>query len=215
LDKRDGDFGAGGVLKVPTNYLYDASMPSLVAAAGKEGRLYLMNAANLGGYTPGGPDKVLDEEEIGQCWCAPSFFTGANGIGRIVTSGGNSIMVWAITKTSTSVKLVELGSAQIATSNGVNFDPGFFTSISSNGTRPTSENVIIWAVSRPVPGSNVVNLYAFSPKVTKGTLTQIGMFPAGVWNQAGNSDIVPVVANGKVFVGSDGVLTIFGLSAPK
>jgi hypothetical protein len=88
---------------------------------------------------------------------------------------------------------------------GVNHE-GFFTSISSNGTA----NPVIWAVSHPTstPG-NPIYLYAFNPEsVTGGSMQQILMTEAG----KGNSNLVPVVANGEVFVASQGELEIFGLT---
>jgi hypothetical protein len=91
LDAKDMEIGSGGVMAIPTNWpWYPALNPSLVATAGKDGRMFLLNANSLGGYTPGGPDNVLNVQNIGGCWCAPSFFTGPDGIGRIVSSGGNT-----------------------------------------------------------------------------------------------------------------------------
>jgi hypothetical protein len=89
-------------------------------------------------------------------------------------------------------------------------DPGFFTSVSSNGSSP---GAIIWALARPasVPGS--ITLYAFKSEPTSGsTLTTLYEAPAGSWNDThGNADLVPVVANGKVYVASYKQLDIFGI----
>ena len=88
-------------------------------------------------------------------------------------------------------------------------DPGFFTSISSNGT----SNPVIWAVSRPQSaGKYPLFLYAFNPAVGKATLKRLLRMKAGYWpNTGGNSNLVPVVANGQVFVASNKMLDIFGL----
>lgn len=86
---------------------------------------------------------------------------------------------------------------------------GFFTSVSSNG----SANPIVWALSHPVPGlGSVMNLYAFDPEAKGSALKPIFQSPAGTWpNPQNNSNQVPVVANGRVFVASSGQLQIFGL----
>jgi hypothetical protein len=85
---------------------------------------------------------------------------------------------------------------------------GFFTAVSSNGTG----NPIIWAVSHPASGTTgaPIYLYAFNPEsLSGGVMHQIRKIAAGT----GNSNLVPTVANGEVFVGSQGKLEIFGLKA--
>ncbi|MGH6846865.1 MAG: hypothetical protein ACREC0_05355 [Methylocella sp.] len=207
LDKADFEIGSGGVLVTP-------STPPLVLAAGKDGRMFLLNSNSLGGYTPGGPDHVLDMHNIGGCWCAPSYFMGPDGIGRIVSSGGNSVMTWKVMQTGTppTPHLVQEGVGQMATTD---WDPGFFASVSSNGTA-ANHSGIIWSVGRPAIGSTSVTLYAFDAKAVSGTLPLLGQYPAGTWTLDTNASIVPVVANGKVYVASSGgagagILTIFGL----
>ena len=86
-------------------------------------------------------------------------------------------------------------------------NPGFFTTISSNGKRDS----IIWALSHPqnTTGSPLT-LYAFGLKTTG--IETLFNGTAGAWpNLGGNSNLVPVVANGQVFVASNKQLQIFGL----
>jgi hypothetical protein len=86
-------------------------------------------------------------------------------------------------------------------------DGGTFTTVSSNGRQ--AGTAIIWAVGRPLnPSPATVNLYAFAATPLNGTLPLLFSSPAGSW---GNANIVPVVANGRVFVASNKQLTIFGL----
>jgi hypothetical protein len=204
LDAADNEIGSGGVLVIPNS--------PYVVAGGKDGRMFLLNSASLGGYTPGGPDHVLNMQNVGGCWCAPSFFIGSDGIGRVVSSGGNTVTTSKIMATGTppTPQLVQDGTGQISTGTP---DPGFFTSVSSNGT----SSGVIWAVGRPAAGSTSVTLYAFNATSVTGTLPLLGQYPAGTWTGPGNANIVPVVANGKVYVASGGgagagTLTIFGLN---
>jgi hypothetical protein len=208
LDQSDGDLGSGGVLLLPPQ---PGPFPYLAVAAGKAGTMYLLNRPNMGGFTPGGPDNVLDEQTIGPCWCGPSYFTGPDGVGRVVSSGGidpNSavIAVWKV-QTSPTVALVLEGAAPPVASGQ---DGGTFTTVSSNGTQ--AGTAIIWATGRPTdPDSATVNLYAFAAAPSSGTLPLLFSSPAGSWpNTGGNANIVPVVANGHVFVASNQQLTIFG-----
>jgi hypothetical protein len=87
---------------------------------------------------------------------------------------------------------------------------GFFTSVSSNDI----SNAIIWAVQRPAnnkPGD--VTLFAFDPHVAaEGNNSWLFSAPAGTWPHiAAGPNIVPVVANGRVYVASYKQLAIFGL----
>jgi hypothetical protein len=88
-------------------------------------------------------------------------------------------------------------------------DPGFFTSVSSSG----NANPIVWAISRPVSQqSDGIALYGFNPETGKA-MTELFHAAAGAWpNVNGNANLVPVVANGKVYVASYKQLRIFGLT---
>jgi hypothetical protein len=201
LDQSDTDFGSGGALVLPDQ---PGSVPHMAVAAGKDGNLYFMNEDNLGGYSTS-KNNVLGTYGVGGCWCGQSYYSDATG-GRVVTSGGNLVRVWNVqTSPSAALKLVK-GSASIT--NGQ--DPGFFTSVSSNGT----SNAVIWAVSHPQnSGKWPIFLYAFDPAAGKsGTLKRLLRIKAGSWfNPSANANLVPVVANGQVFVTSNKLLEIFGL----
>lgn len=203
LDEGDTDFGSGGVVVLPKS----ASRTPLAAAAGKEGTMFLMHQKNLGGYSPSG-NHVVDSVNIGGCWCGQSYFNAASDSApRIVASGGNSVTVWKIAQ-SHGAKLFQAGSSQGLPGAQ---DPGFFTVVSSKGKSP---GAIIWAVTRPnsVPGN--INLFAIAaePSSSGSPLTTLYQAAAGTWTATGgNANIVPMVANGRVYVASSGQLDIFGL----
>jgi hypothetical protein len=184
-----------------------------VVAAEKYGRLFVLNANNLGGFTPSGPDNVLDFQWTdGQCWCAPSYFMGSDGIGRIVTSSGTTLITWWLWQHGSSTQLVWEGAGFIGPSIQ---DPGFFTSVSSNGAN-TASTGIIWAVGRPNGSTSTtdkVPLYAFAASPSNEVLQLLARLPAGSWPSSNNNaGILPVVANGKVYVASYQQLMIFGLN---
>jgi outer membrane protein assembly factor BamB len=209
LDEQDLDFGSGGVMIIPVQ---QGKFPRLAVAAGKVGMMYLMRQGALGGYTKGA-NKVLQTVDIGQCYCGPSYYLGSDGIGRVVTSGGQQVMVWKIITSSSAAPQLVLESTSAPLNSGQ--DAGFFTSVTSNGTQAGSQ--LIWALSRPSkqnPGA--VQLYAFDPsQVTGGESKTLFIAPAGQWaNGDGNYNIVPMVANGRVYVASYKQLTIFGVAGP-
>ena len=194
LEQNDTDFGSGGVLLPPVQGGLD---PDLAAAAGKDGQLYLIDRDHMNG-------PPLGIYPIGQCWCAPSYFTGSDGNGRIVTSGGSRITTWLLqTSSSRPAALTQAQSTPITSGQ----DPGFLTSVSSNGLQPGS--AVIWAVGRPTDSDPAsVTLYAVDPD--SGAVIHSAI--AGTWpNTGGNANIVPTVADGHVYVASDGELAIFGL----
>jgi hypothetical protein len=136
-----------------------------------------MNEDDLGGYSTK-KNNVLGTYNVGSCWCGQSYFVDpSDGIGRVVTSGQNTIEVF---KVQTSPKPALIGvSRSPAIVGNVQF-PGFFTSISSNGTA----SPIIWALSRPTNASgNPIYLYAFNPESLKGT-TMTTLFHRAAGNLA-------------------------------
>jgi hypothetical protein len=207
LDQSDADFGSGGVLVLPDQ---PGSTPHLAVAAGKVGSLFLMNEDHLGGYSTQ-KNNVLGAVNIGNCWCGQSYFVDpSDGIGRVVSSGGHIVEVWKV-QTSPKPALVKVAAS---TSIVGAQNPGFFTFVSSNG----NANPIIWALSHPTNASgNPLFLYAFNPEsVTSGTMQQLLKVQAGAWpNTTGNSNLVPVVANGEVFVATNKQLQIFGIKSTR
>jgi hypothetical protein len=204
LDQRDMDFGSGGVLVLPDQ---PGSIPHLAVAAGKNGQMYFMDEDKLGGYSTV-KNNVIGIYSIGRCWCGQSYFVDpTDGLARVVSSGGHQVEVWKL-QTSPSPKLTPIGGGTIS---GGQF-PGFFTSVSSNGTA----SPIIWAISRPVsPGANI-GLYAFNPESSEDKFTVLFKAHAGPWpNYQGDVNLVPVVANGKVYVASYQQLEILGLKQGK
>ena len=123
-------------------------------------------------------------------------------------------MTWAPTVSLGKPSLSLVASSPLLETNVQ--DPGFFTSVSSNGTVPNT--AIIWAVGRaacnqPTCSSFHVTLYAFNATPSAGVLPQLWAGVAGSWpNTGGNANIVPTVANGRVYVASNKELRIFGIN---
>ena len=194
LDQEDGDFGSGGLMLLPTQ---PGKFPNLAAAAGKDGNMYILDADKL--------KKNFAAYNVGGCWCGPSYYQDSNGNGRIVASGGSAVTVLVNkgTKKPNFTQVSQYGGI----ANGQN--GGFFTSVSSNGT--TAGSAVVWAVGRPTDNNPAyVDLYAVNPD--NGHLLFSGT--AGQWlNTGGDSNIVPMVANGLVYVAADKTLEIFGTGA--
>jgi PQQ enzyme repeat len=200
LDENDTDFGSGGVMVLPDQ---PGATPHLAVAAGKDGSMFFMNEDNLGGFSTL-TNNVLGTYSVGACWCGESYFVDPkDNAARVVSSGGKSIVVWKLL-TSPAPSLTNVTSSP--TLNTV--DTGFFTSVSSNGMA----SPVIWALTRPTGMQTTISLYAFAPDLGGKTMTQLFLGMAGTWVTNGaNTNLVPVVASGKVFVASYKELVIFGL----
>jgi hypothetical protein len=227
LDSNDLDFSSGGVMLLPPQ---SGKFPDLAVAAGKDGNLYLLNrdawsisgpstAAVLNQLPPTSQTpQAQTDQNLGSCFCGPSYFIGSDGISRIVTSQGASpgnqdgpsslITYQLVPSPSGQPVLSQEGIAPVPT----NPTTSFFTVVSSKGMQAGS--AIIWAVaSTPStkPEFQDVTLYAFDAAARNGTLQPL--FPplrAGTWPINYHTIAVPVVADGKVFVGSNNQLIIFG-----
>jgi hypothetical protein len=203
LDSVDEDLGSGGVMILPDQ---PGNVRQMAVVAGKEGQMYLLNRNNLGGVSKVA-NNILGQFPIGACWCGESYYAN-----NVVSSGGAQIGVWRI-DTSPTPRLTRVQSATIDTLGN-----GFFTAVSSNGDK----DMIIWAVSQrhSRDGGPEPTLYAFTPISGDATLSQIFKNPAGNWDvphpqgDGANSNIVPVVANGRVYVASYKRLDIFGFGRP-
>ncbi len=75
LDQHDADLGSGGVMLLPDG-VGSADHPHLMVETGKSGKIYLIDRDNLGRYTPGGPDQVVQIVTAGQAgvWGNPAFY---------------------------------------------------------------------------------------------------------------------------------------------
>jgi hypothetical protein len=84
--------------------------------------------------------------------------------------------------------------------------------VSSNGTR--AGTAVVWALKTPngyITGTGTVMLYAFNAANLSTTLFGAA---AGQWTENGDTGgalITPLVANGRVYLATDGVVTVFGI----
>ena len=198
-DPYDADVGAGGVTLLP---IQGGPDPYLMVAGGKTTGLLLLNRRHLGGYG----DSELFEQFLGLCWCGESYYTDPAGYGHIVASFGQNVTDLTLQVTPTPTLVSPVTSPPLMTGQ----DPGFFTTVSSNGTNAGTQ--VVWAVTRPQDSKPAyIYLYAFNPL----TGAQLVRRTAGTWpNPQSDANLVPTVANGKVYVASYHQLLIFGLTSP-
>jgi hypothetical protein len=202
LDAFDQDLGAGGaaiLIDQPSG-----PHPQLLIGGGKSGVLYLIDRKNLGHFTSGGPDKVVQTLSGGVSFSTPAFwqntlyFFGLNGAGVAYTF----------------LPASDTFNPSVASSTPSTFSfPGSTPSVSSNG----SSNGIVWVIDSHSYGTNNVAPASAGPAILHAyDATDLG---TELWNSsqvvadaAGNAVkfTVPTVANGKVYVGTRGNDTTLG-----
>jgi hypothetical protein len=209
LDQDDIEVGSGGVLLLPDQ---PGPVPHLAVAGGKDGRAFLMDRDHLGGYTKGGPDKVLQVVPMGACWCGPAYFVDSDGAPHVLTGGRRGITSWRL-QTTPAPQLVHESSTGPDAVSGLPTQGGSIPVVSSNGT--TAGSGVMWFVQKPAtstdddPGTPVT-LMAYAASDLAQQLVSI---EAGKWTHAAksNANLIPTVANGRVYVASNRQLQIFGL----
>jgi Legume lectin domain/Chitobiase/beta-hexosaminidase C-terminal domain len=197
LNNADEDQGSGGTLLLPNSEL---------TQVGKSGIVYVLNRENLGGYNPNNTKDPQEAAYVGGVWGAPAYWNG-------------NVYVWGQSdhlKTFTFVNgLLSANptstSAEIAGQSFGTYSPT--PSVSANGTT----NGIVWSLQTDNFGSQGREiLYAHDASNVANLLYSSGTTssdPNFARDNPGNSVkfIVPTVVNGKVYVGSESQLSVFGL----
>ena len=196
LDDYDADLGSGGVMLLPTS-AGSSKTPGLMVHSGKEGTIYLLDRSNLGGY--GSSDSIVQELPyvMGGIWGAPAYYNGNVYYGPCY-SGLVAFPIKNGMFTSTS---------PVSSSNAYFGYPGPTPSISSWG----NTNGIVWAIQTDGYGNgSPAVLHAFDA-------SNLGVELYSSANTSGRDVLggavkfaVPTIANGKVYVGADHSVGVFG-----
>jgi Immunoglobulin I-set domain/PQQ-like domain len=191
----DVDLGSGGVMLLPDLADANGTLRHLAVGAGKDGNIYVVNRDNMGQFTSVGNNiwQELDGIMGGGVYSAPAYFN--NSI--YYSPQGGSLQAFALTSAMLSSSPTSQTSTQFAY-------PGTFPVVSANG----AANAIVWAYENTAPA--VLHAYAAANLATElynsnqasGGRDQFG---------AGNKNIVPIVADAKVFVATTNSVAVFGL----
>jgi len=204
----DHDFGSGGAAVLAD--VTGGSPPQtvqLVVGGGKDGNLYLLDRAALGGF---GDGNAWQEIETGY-----HIFSTAAVWNDTIYLGpfGGPLTSYALQTSSTPISFVQQAQAT-SPSGGFGF-PGPSPSISANGTA----DGVVWALdnskycTNQSSGCGPAVLHAYSAS-SLAELWNSSMAASGA-DAAGNAVkfTVPCVANGKVYVGTRGNNTGGALSS--
>jgi hypothetical protein len=205
MDAQDLDFGSGGPMLLPTQPV-GSPHRHLMVMGDKTGTLYLVDRDNLGEFHPDGNQIVQTME--GQLLCCTGGTTVWWNNTLYVTSVFDTLKAFTFDPT-----IGLLGSAPASQSVHVFLYPPPFLSISSHG----DSDAILWAIDagtylhRSNSTGKPAVLRAFDARdLSRELYNSDQKFPR---DKAGKAVkfTVPTVVNGKVYVGTQEELTVYGL----
>jgi hypothetical protein len=194
LNNGDSDFGSGGAMLIPT--VEGQQAPPMVVAEGKAGKIYLLDATNPGGLQ-GGASQPLQVISEGACWCGPAYYEGPSG-GIVFYQGGDVLRAYSV-NTGATPSLTLTASGTSGAGGG-----GSFPIVSTNGS--VAGTGIVWLIRR---GNPTEQLEAYDAASLGAPIFAQN---AGDWSNGSRSYLSPLVANGRVYVGSKNAVTVFGLT---
>jgi hypothetical protein len=200
LNNGDTDVGSGGVLLLPNGPTGSAHR-QLLLESGKQGSIYLVDRNGMGHYNSKNNSQIAQfiQFAVGGMWASPAWWNGQ------VYFGGSGDYLKVFKFDSAGRKLVTSPSSR----STAQFQfPGATPSISAKG----NSNGIVWAIQTDAYASNgpailhaynaldlSTELYNSSQNAKRDALSGAVKFA------------VPTIANGKVYVGSQKRLTVYGL----
>ncbi len=190
----DEDLGSGGALVLPDFTDASGVVHHLAVGAGKNSVIYVVDRDSMGKFNPGGNNvyQQVSGQLVGPEFAMPAYFGNTVYFGAV----GDNIKAF-------SVSNARLSTTPTSQSPEVFFMPGATPSISANGTT----NAIVWAAQN----GDTAGLFAYDAANLAHELYNSNQ--AGTRDQfgAGNKFITPMIANGKVYVGTTNGVAVFGL----
>ena len=196
MDNEDQDVASGGVVVLPDSVGGGGGAHQLVQV-GKSGRVFVLNRENLGGYNPNNTTDPEQAASVGGLWGAPAYWNG-------------NVYIWG---TGDNLKAFSFA-------NGT---------LSANPTSTSNESAGTYSPTPTVSANGTTDGIVWSLKTdnysTQGTAILYAHDATNVANLLYSSEsdaardnpgdsvkfIVPTVINGKVYVGSESQLSVYGL----
>ncbi|MEY4916530.1 MAG: hypothetical protein RL616_443, partial [Verrucomicrobiota bacterium] len=196
LANADTDLGSVGPVLLPDS-IGNGTHPHLLAAGGKSGTIYLLDRDNLGHFNAANDSQIV-QSVIGataSIWSSPAYWNN-----RLFYQPANAAMKgFSISNASINATAFATAGASFGAYNGSPV-------VSANGTN----NGIVWVVNGVGGGATAV-LYAYNA-TNLATLYNSSQLLARDNPGGGIKMTTPTVANGKVYVGAQYALNIYGFN---
>ncbi|MGA9390092.1 MAG: pyrrolo-quinoline quinone [Candidatus Sulfotelmatobacter sp.] len=193
----DEDLGAGGPVVLPDMTDPTGKIRRLAVGSGKDRNIYLVNREGMGKFNPQGNENIYQELPKAlkgeRFRGAPAFFDGRLYFGSV----NDSMREFRFTD-------ARLGAGPVSITATKFGYPGAMPSVSAEGSR----NGIVWASEN---GEQAV-LHAYDANDLANELYNSNEAPSGRDHfGTGNKFITPMIAGGKVYVGTTNGVGVFGL----
>lgn len=192
----DQDLGSGGEILLPDLKDSNGNTWQLGVGAGKDSHIYVVNRNMMGQFNTSNDSAIYQEISTnglgGSSFATPAYFNNTVYYGAV----GDSLRAFAIV----NAKLVAPAGSHSAAGFAY---PGATPSISANGTAAG----IVWAVENNTGGV----LHAYDATNLANELYNSGQAANSRDSFSDNKFITPMIANGKVFVGTPTGVAVFGL----
>jgi hypothetical protein len=192
----DQDLGSGGAMLLPDQTDGNGVVHHLAVGAGKDTNIYIVDRDNMGKFNASSNNAIYQEIPnalSGGVWSMAAFFNNT----VYYASVGDHLKAFPITNAM-------LATSPASESANTFAYPGATPSVSSNG----SQNGIIWAIENQ-SGAGV--LHAYNPTNIPTELYDSNQAANGRDNFSDNKFVTPMIANGKVYVGTQNSVAVFGL----
>ncbi len=213
LNGSDADVASGGVLLLPDQSA--GGHTHLMVEAGKEGRIYLVDRDNLGGYNSSS-DNIVQEVPVNNSSQSNQNFK-INGLWSTPAYWNGNLYFWGNGDNLTAFSFVNGRLANLdgnglpnptSSSSETSSFPGATPSISSNG----NSNGIVWDVLTSNYASNgSAVLLAHNASNVGTTLYSSNQDSTRDNPGIATKFVVPTIMNGKVYVGTANFLSVYGL----
>jgi hypothetical protein len=194
LNNGDTDQASGGVLLLPDAV---GGGKHLLTQVGKTGRVYLLNRESLGGYNPNNTTDPGEAASVAGMWSMPAYWNG----NIYYWGSGDALRAFSISNGA-------LSSSPTSSSSETYGFPGATPTVSANGTT----NGIVWSIKSDAYGSQGREVL-FAHDATNVATTLYSSDNNVARDNPGNAVkfTVPTVINGKVYVGAEFQVSVFGL----
>ncbi len=188
----DADFGSGGPLLLPDVVDASGTTRHLAVGAGKDANIYVLDRDNMGKFNAAQNQiyQQISGQLGGAVFSKPSYFNGTVYFAAV----GDTLKGFPVAN-------AKLAGAPSSQSVHVFSYPGATPSVSANG----STNGMVWAVENSGASLHAYDAANLANQLYDSSAT------GGRDSFSGNKFITPMVANGKVYVGTASSVAVFGL----
>jgi len=197
----DLDLGSGGPLLLPDQTDANGMVHHLIVGAGKDKNIYLADRDNLGKFNPATDPmdsniyQQLTGVMVGMVYSSPAYFNGV----LYYAADGDALKAFPLTNAQMATRPSSVSPTTFQ-------HPGPTPTVSANGT----QNGIVWALDSNLSSQGI--LHAYDPANLAHELYNSNQAPNGRDSFGnGNKFITPLVVNGKVYVGTQTGVAVFGL----